>query len=74
MRRCWIGFLVSFVLGSSHSTENLSFIPVYAQVKQVILAFFMFLFAFSSCILFVNKRVTCYAIRPSLICETSFSS
>lgn len=45
MRRCWIGYLVSFVLGSNHTSDNLSFIPV--------LAVFVKVFTLS----FVNKSV-----------------
>ena len=54
MRRCWIGFLVSFVLGNRHTTDNLYFMLVYTQLKQVILAFFMSLFVFSSCFLLIK--------------------
>jgi hypothetical protein len=54
MRRCWIGYLVSFVLGSSYATDNLSFILICTQFKQVILAFFMSLFAFSNCFLVIK--------------------
>jgi hypothetical protein len=41
-------------LGSSHATDNLSFITVFAEFKQVILAFFMALFAFSNCFLVIK--------------------
>lgn len=51
MKTSWIIFLVSFVLGSSRDTESLSFIVIFTEFKQVILAFFMSLFAFSSCFL-----------------------